>query len=466
MHFHNVMNNWPNPIRFILICALIISVAIPALPSDVNEIYLVSILIVIPIIILVIILDIPEIPFLLFMHAGKFKDVLYVPGGVDLTLFFALLSLVGMFYSFFRGRIDRSWPPAKMIVPYCVLVGMATISMGYTLGPVYGIDKLFRFLSFTSFSFFAAFYLFRDEIRIKNFFFALVIFASVATIDAMSRGIEPHEVAFRGAFGKENPAYWSLSNLTGQSILILIYSVFSDSINKWLKIPMLMLIMLNVFGLLISGSRTEPVAVFGVILLSFLFLFGNGVIYLYRKKTIPREHIKMILGNIFILFLLLLFILWFQDYFTYFIRRIVFLGDDPLTWSNRGYYFKHAIDAFANYPFGLGFGGFPVYISEEDLIHGGGRFPHNMFLELGSELGWIGLVGITLLLYFSFVSGVRSLSLVEGGKFFIGVTLLSLFGFTFFAVMYNGDINDNRLLFSWVAALFGFEKISFTHRKT
>ncbi|MGB4687741.1 MAG: hypothetical protein WBH25_02925, partial [Coprothermobacter proteolyticus] len=88
----------------------------------------------------VLIVNYPEIAFALFLTAGVYKaDPRFsaVQQVIDLTVLFAILSLLGVFYGvFISKRIRLITPPLSMLLPYVGLFVLSAISLIYTLSPL------------------------------------------------------------------------------------------------------------------------------------------------------------------------------------------------------------------------------------------------------------------------------------------------------------------------------------------
>lgn len=86
-------------------------------------------------------------------------------------------------------------------------------------------------------------------------------------------------------------------------------------------------------------------------------------------------------------------------------------GEDR-TSQTRLMYWGHGIEILKEYPvLGVGYRNWIPYYSDhwpEDSPFQGVELPHNIFLEIGTELGWAGLVMYAILIVFTFVCNYRS----------------------------------------------------------
>lgn len=101
-----------------------------------------------------------------------------------------------------------------------------------------------------------------------------------------------------------------------------------------------------------------------------------------------------------------------------------------------------AIEVFLNNPFGVGLGNYvPVskLIEPNDLLIS--EYPHNLFLELMSELGFLG-VFLSLIIIINIIKNINNISLPIYQKQIIIFTMLN--------TMVSGDIMDARFLFLFI----------------
>jgi O-antigen ligase len=112
-------------------------------------------------------------------------------------------------------------------------------------------------------------------------------------------------------------------------------------------------------------------------------------------------------------------------------------ADRPRFWAG-------ALRYSRSEPGGLGWGAFtqlPISGNSED------RYPHNLWIELALEAGWLAslaTLAITLVAFVRAVAFAQSSDGVAGGA----LAALLLFGMTNASV--SGDVNDNRTLFTLI----------------
>ncbi|MCE3230217.1 MAG: hypothetical protein K0R52_145 [Alphaproteobacteria bacterium] len=119
--------------------------------------------------------------------------------------------------------------------------------------------------------------------------------------------------------------------------------------------------------------------------------------------------------------------------------------------NERFIYYQSAFLTFLNHPFvGVGFGGWPISHGLGDVsLH-----PHNIFLEILSETGLVGLAGFMALLYFVF----RNLKLQVMFSTPERTSLALLTTFSFLSAQKTGDLHDNLLLFVMLSLCAGLQR--------
>ena len=119
------------------------------------------------------------------------------------------------------------------------------------------------------------------------------------------------------------------------------------------------------------------------------------------------------------------------------------------------------IKTFTEHPlFGVGLSGFR-WLSPNPVTY---NYPHNLFLELGSEMGVIAVFTFLALAYCAFSESIRLLR----SPLFLGSTLVStvflLLLYAFLEAMISGDINDSRFMWFMIGLPFVLRNIQFDFR--
>jgi putative inorganic carbon (hco3(-)) transporter len=92
-------------------------------------------------------------------------------------------------------------------------------------------------------------------------------------------------------------------------------------------------------------------------------------------------------------------------------QRFDTAGKDT-TSQTRLLYWKHGLEIIETYPYlGVGYKNWGLYYSDnwpEDTPYQGVELPHNIFLEIGAELGWTGLLVYFFLIFYTFSCNAKS----------------------------------------------------------
>jgi len=393
----------------------------------------------------------PEISFALFLTSGFFKAdpklQNFLPKFFDLTIFFGTIVILFILYKILKKKLKIPKIPSKLFLPYIILVVLIFISLFYTQAPIYGWDKFLRFITITTLTIFAPMFLFVDIKKFHRFLYTLVVISSLMVINSIISSFKTPTM-FHTAFGSD---YLALGYITGIVSLIIIYYFLLRNDSLKMKFLWFLFLGLNFFGLLYNGGRAPVIAFFvTIIILAVLSLAPK--IKINQFKIIKIASCLVLLG-------IVLFIFTPQPFSTLFNRIKVFFTQEEggRSVAVRLDRYNSAIKAFTEKPVrGLGLGGFSVYHLNLDQRY----YPHNMFLEIGSEVGIIGLTALLFLLGFCFFYLLKLRKKYKRQeKYYLIITILSLFIFMFLNSCVSGDINDNRTFFVWIGVAYALNNI-------
>lgn len=418
-----------------------------------------------PILIIVLIISVyllvvkyPEISFAVFLTAGVYKGdprLKFLPDFLDLTIMFGILSVLGIAYGVIIKRIRFIVPSKQVLVPYLIIDLLGILSLVYTIAPIYGTDKLLRFLTITSLALFAPYFLFQKKEFINRFFSLFIVLAILMLLDILSKGLFPQKLGFYTVFGAN---YLAVGRIIGTALIMLLFYFLMSSQGKIKKVFYLSLIPPMLFGMFLSGGRGPLIAfIITILMISILIISRFGKNILTFSTSIKKTDVKVSVLIIILCIVGIIIFINFSDYFTTFIYRIEILiegggGSSALERMER---FKKSIEPMISFPtgiIGLGIGGFSVFYGGVDDKRG--AYPHNIFLELGSEIGMFGLFAFTFLMCWSFLKVVFNTSKnTKASYIYLNITIFGLLVFMIINSSVSGDINDNRLLFTWIGLI-------------
>lgn len=455
------------PILYLTLFCLLLGVSIPSLVDKLENPMNIFTLLIFPVALYVLI-KYPEIPFALFVNAGIYKadTRLHLPEFLDLTVLFGIIAIIGIAIGISRKQIKFFYLPKKLLLPYLVIAILSVISLTYTLAPIYGTLKLLKFLTITSFAMFGPLFLFQNEHSIKRFFITYVFIEIIIVFDVIFSGnLHTYKSGFTEAFGSSG--YLGLGMFSGEVFLILSFYFFLNIKTKALKLFIIGLLVSSLFLTLVSGARGSILAlaiVFVMIFLCLLVRFLKGELSLHSRGNVSRRNRKILFGFIIILCIVGFTTSYFHEYFSMLQARIdiTLSGEsDPV----RTYQYHKASEVLLSFPSvvtGLGIGGFSMFAHGYDRKRG--AFVHNIFLDIGAELGVVGLISFSLLIYWGFATAFRTLKKTKDAQYFIGITLILLSLFMLVYASVHGNINNCRSLLLWIGLIYAHRSLVYRRR--
>lgn len=294
----------------------------------------------------------------------------------------------------------------------------------------YGSGKALKFFSITLLAALAPPILIRDAHDARRFFNALLLVGVIVCANALSNVGQLGQYDRLTAFDANTIA---LGRGVGLGLLLALVLWLNGAISGWASFVLLVPLS---YTLIASGSRGPLFAVVTGLLPSLIYSFrrasgvrraGSLMVILLGLGTlalpfIPRQSLSRI--------------------------QTTLSGDLDRSSSVRAEAIQYTPPQIANYPMGVGFGGFEEYVALSPSA-APISYPHNVFLEVGLEAGWLPLGGlIGLLLLAMWRSGVA----IRSGQV-TGALALALLLFALVNSSVSGDINDNKLL--WAALGLG-----------
>jgi O-antigen ligase len=380
----------------------------------------------------------------LYMYVGLFKEQAVVTAlPFDVTVALGLL-LCGVCLA--RWAAGRARPiPFGLAAPLVVLGVLLIISLTWTPSPEYGGEKAVRFLTLTALATLAPFFLVedrRDLRRLIGWTVAIAVVAAVLTVVAPAQG-------GRLTLGTEGNTI-GLSHLLCTAALILLVASLTDMLpaRGWALASSAALIVVAAA----IGSR-------GPLLSLVLALVLTGAVFLAR---VPRRAAPVMLAVVAGVALLPFVSLpeGASD-------RLGRAASDPvqvLQEDPRYTTFGQALDLIEEHPVvGVGSGGFQ---SVGRLAAPPEDYPHNMFLEVWSELGLAALVVLAASVMAVLAGMWRGAwQLSRGPEFQLLYVLIAVFLFNLLAVQLTGDLIQNRTFWgafglAWLVVQHGIPEVA------
>jgi len=396
----------------------------------------------------------PEISFALFLFAGFFKAdprLEFIQERIDLTILFGMICIVGILYGILIKRMRFICFPKMVLAPWLVIILSAVISLTYTSAPVYGTEKVLRLVTITSMALFVPFFLFQNEKSMDRFFFVIIILALFTIVEISRGGLSPKQLWTISPFGSE---YLAVGMVEGTAAIIVALYFFMKSQNKYIRGLYFLLTAIFITGLAIGGGRGPIISLACVI----LFIFAYTVVHIEKDvfflNRIKRTNLKQMFVLVAIIITAITLFIFIPEIFIVIVRRFeVWFEQGSFIPIDRMQRFEKAFEVITSLPrglYGLGIGGFSVSYRGLDMR----EYPHNIILEIGSELGIISLISFVLLIFYSLRSVLNNLKNSHHGAKWQHLVLFGLLLFIFIESLKSGDINDNRLLFCWIGLVY------------
>lgn len=325
-----------------------------------------------------------------------------------------------------RYAVARDWPTAAFFLSLAAFVNYATASLLWSTDSAYALQKSLE-LWIILFASFALYQLARRAVCLRSVVVSTVAFVVLFLILSAFLSLDsatPGRAAILG--GGPNV----FGRIMGLSCIVAVGLILSGR-----RLPGMIILPCSLFFLVLSGSRGAQMS---------LVLAGLvSIIFLPEFRSAIRRYLPTLLMSAALATLTITINPVISD-FVY--HRFVYQIFIELHSAGRWEIFQEALSLWNTHPIlGAGIGAFNS-ISEF-------KYPHNVFLEVASELGSIGLV--------LYVIKIAALTFAifryrpRGKPHMLIVPLVLALGFSFFAAQVSGDFYDDRLTWLLSAALLG-----------
>jgi O-antigen ligase len=362
----------------------------------------------------------PEVNLAIFLYIGMVKGDPQISSlvPVDLTAVLAALLLLSCVFRYLRPC--RLVPLPSAFGFYLPLIGLMVASLFYTPDLAAGVQKASRFLLLNGLAIIAPFILLDSPRRMRRFLYTVAGFGVLLAVVALD-GMRGHA---RLTIGGGDPL--QLGTAVAEALAVF-WSLLLPEASRARKLLFYPATVALTITLLSTGSRGPAIGVVGCIALA---------IFLYRRLLKDVAVLTALTGAVAVLFVHIP-----ADAFAYLAT---------LTNENAGQLLSFRADLMAlawrlirEHPLlGVGIGGYSFYSPDPNLYD----WPHNIFLELGAELGVFATAFFTALLGCAFWAILKQIRDRHFPFRALSVGVFSLMIFEFLQVIKSGDINQNREL--------------------
>ena len=371
----------------------------------------------------------------LFVYIGLFKAeavVQAVPFDVTAGLGVLLAAVC-----FFRLVTGRARPLPYGFALTLAVVGLALVgSLGWTSALDYGAEKAAKFLTLTLLAAVAPFFLIEDESDLRRFFSWTVVIAVAAAMLALVH--PPPPGADRLELGAAASTIGSSRLLCAAAIVLLLGALANPA---W-RLPATLAGLGLIAVAAAVGSR-------GPLLSLALALAVTAGVWVIR---VPRKVVPLLLVVV-----AGVAVFPFVSLPETSGDRLAAATSDPVAafrGDDRSFLYDQAVELIEEHPLrGAGAGGF----NSVSVL----KWPHNLFLELWSELGLVTTAVVAASIIAVLVGLFRAAwRLPEGPSRQLVYVLTGVFLLYFFAVQVSGDINENREFWAvfgvaWLVVRYG-----------
>jgi O-Antigen ligase len=359
----------------------------------------------------------PEAIIVLFLTAGLYKADPRIASLVpyDLTVLLGGLLALALLPRLRNVRMPRV---ALLLVPLFAVAGWGVVAPANA----YGADKALRFCTLTALVTVSSIVIVDPPRSLRRFLIGLAALGFVTSIDALMH--QETTQWGRLTFGGSNPI--PLGRI-GAIAFAFAWLRFHFARGKLERLVMVAALAFTAACTVASGSRGPVLSILGSLVVVSVVTYS-------AHRRAPLAVGPLIVGGIVALVLA-----GFAGEMARPLQRfqLLFSEDKGGSILVRGFMYMTAWKLTLTHPFGIGIGGFESY-APLDL-----RYPHNLFLEVGCELGWIPLIGLIVFLGLSLWTTVRILRREYAWHtLFLSLVFVS----ALLNAMVSGDLNDNRLL--------------------
>lgn len=377
-----------------------------------------------------------EVMFAGFLFSSVFKGF-FDSFPIDITALFMIITI----FIALKRLMQNPTLNKKSITPitiYALMGALVLASMLYTSSTSYGSVKVMHFLTVTAWSFLGVFLLIKNQNSLNRFLKGLLFYGSLTTLFIVysyyTNNIG-YSAGGRVGIGDDGGNVLGLGRMVAVASIIIAVFYFYEKRSFTVRLLALIMFCLSVFVLLLTGSRMPFISF--IISLGLLIPISIN----FRGLRITKKIFSFVLLSFFALIALIP--LYLNGVVGAMFNRLLRLFETGN--EGRSDRFEVAIDMWRDNPvFGQGIGSFSIKYSGMDIR----SYAHNIFLEVMSELGMVGLILLTTLLI---ISLVNILKIKNENINIYQISVIIVFFYALLNANTTGDINDNRWLFSFIA---------------
>jgi hypothetical protein len=334
--------------------------------------------------------------------------------------------------------------PAPYLLLLLLIGVMLWLGLMWTPMPDYGMEKALKFVTFTSLAALAPFFIIESRRDLRTLLWATVGLALFGGVVALvdPGGAESGRIEFGG---NENTIFTSRLLCAGALVLL---------VAPGLGLPRRLRVVSPLLGIALVGIAAG-VGSRGPIVALALALACVIAASIVRS---PRQLLSVLL--IVVAGIAIFPLIKLPETSKERLQQTVDNPVQTLEQDGRSRFYSKATELIEEHPLtGFGTGGF--FLFSYVLMDQEEKYPHNIFLELGSELGVGPPIALAVAVLWVLVAlGRRAWTAESDTDRRLVFVLGGLFLNNLFAVQFSGDINDNRVFWAafgvaWLLARYG-----------
>lgn len=387
-------------------------------------------------------LKFPEVCFALLLTAGSYKEWLapMLPLPFDYTVGLTILVGIAVLLRWGARGAVREEPTARVPVGLVVALALLTLTVvlsGLGTDAAYGREKAARFLALTVTAAAAAWAVLDSEARLRRFLVAMIVLGLLMV--GFGRVTSEGMVAM-------NATHIATGRILGFGIIGILYFVLGarrTSLRLLLLAPGVVL----GYGFVYSGSRGALAAMIAALAATAVAVLGmrrarRGIVAAAATLALLVAAVSVLVPQS-------------VELMNKRMNQVSLDAPGVGVAGARVSLGREAWDVFTAHPLtGVGIGGFSLAVGYADSERG--VYPHNILLELASELGLVGLGAFLLLAGLALRQIGQAL---RRGRFALVILVLTIVGYCLANAMFSGDLNDNRILFTALGLCFALPKL-------
>lgn len=370
----------------------------------------------------------------LFLLSGNFKGLIELP--IDITLVTASITFLFVFFLFITHGFKINKNLIYPVIFYILMLPCLTFTEWNNVST----EKALYFFTLTFLALIAPFFIFKNARDIRNYIISFILLCIVISASSFYILIF---AKFEGRLTTFSNNPIAIGRLAGMFFLCVLLFTIKRKIKIKYAIPLMFALVL----VLINSGSKGPILFTGLV--SALVLLTN------------RYKIRYLL----LCLMLVVSIVWmFDNSSTDFIKRtnpnisrvmgFVQGNSSDTSTQHRISMYKSSLNSIKNHPFGIGFGNSENVINSNNIISKHYTYPHNLFLEVFLESGWLSGIFLIFFIYSSVKTAYK-----ESKESISYEIIFILLIFNILNSMVSGNLNDNKMLF----ALMSISMLRKTH---